>query len=339
MKLFTLIIFIINFALFADEVSVFGAGDLESSNPYGLTSAEKVILKNKKNLNKFDKRVDNIKSNINDVKSNINDVKSNINDVKSNIDNVQSNVDDAKTNIELINERIDGLESLMDGESRKLRKVAQDLKKNNQTDIVFTNKLDLLSQSQIKLKDQQAEHQKAINKVIEDFKSLDEMLKKLIDEVNKNYITKKQFDELVVFVNKELMKKTKIIVKKKKKKISNKQLLSDAIALYNKKFFTKAIPIFTDLIEAKYRPAQSNYHLGEIWYYRKKYKEAIHYFKTSMLLYDKAKYIPTLLLHSAISFEKLNDMDNAANFYGTLIDVYPESKEAQKAQKNLLNTN
>lgn len=54
-----------------------------------------------------------------------------------------------------------------------------------------------------------------------------------------------------------------------------------------------------------------------------------------MMLYDEAQYIPKLLLHSAISFEKTKDKDNAINFYGTLVDAYPETEEAKVAQKNL----
>lgn len=95
------------------------------------------------------------------------------------------------------------------------------------------------------------------------------------------------------------------------------------------------MPIFKHLIKEKYRPAESNFFVGEIKFYRRKYKEAISYFKTSMLLYDKSKYLPKLLLHSAISFQKLKDNENARNFYSTLIDIYPESDEAKEASKKI----
>ena len=117
----------------------------------------------------------------------------------------------------------------------------------------------------------------------------------------------------------------------------NIELLQEAKELFKKDYFTKAIPIFKYLITKQYKPAESNFYLGEIWFHRKKYKDAIHHFKTSMMLYDKAKYIPKLLLHSAIAFEKINDLDNSANFYGTLIDVYPQTQEAKQAQINLEN--
>jgi TolA-binding protein len=54
-----------------------------------------------------------------------------------------------------------------------------------------------------------------------------------------------------------------------------------------------------------------------------------------MMLYDKAKYLPKLLLHSAISFKKIGDNENAKNFYNTLIEIYPKTKEAKEALRKL----
>ena len=74
-----------------------------------------------------------------------------------------------------------------------------------------------------------------------------------------------------------------------------------------------------------------------MWYYRKKYDDALSYYKTSAMLNDKASYMPELLLHSAIAFENTKDFSNAANFYSSLIDMYPNSTEAKVAVKNLSN--
>ena len=46
-KLFSLILCLSHTLLSANEVSVFGAGNLESLSPYGLTDSEKLIIKNK----------------------------------------------------------------------------------------------------------------------------------------------------------------------------------------------------------------------------------------------------------------------------------------------------
>jgi TolA-binding protein len=45
--------------------------------------------------------------------------------------------------------------------------------------------------------------------------------------------------------------------------------------------------------------------------------------------------MPELLLHSAIAFEETNDLGNAVNFYTSVIDIYPNSKEAKEAEKKL----
>ena len=299
----------------ASEVSVFGAGNLNSNKPYGLTSTEKYILKNKKELGSIDTKVKSV-----------------------------------KTTIESLNERIDGLESIYEGDSQKLNSTGIELSKviskleNNttQTDLNqqaieglknFANQL-LLDQEEIT----------TTNKAnLDSLKLAIESLTKLVNEINTSYVSSKeleknmnQFVTIKEFESK-LSKKTvrKTIKKSNLKDKSKKDLMIEARLLFKKDYFTKAIPILNYLLKSNYRPAESNYLLGEISYYRKKYKDAISYFKTSAILYDKAKYMPKLLLHSAISFEKTNDLSNATSFYNTIIDVYPASNEAKSASKNL----
>jgi len=313
-KLIGLIFSIIYSALFADEISVFNAGNLEAVVPYGLTESEKVILNNKHKLTRFDRKID-----------------------------------DTRSNIEVIDERLDGFESMLDGESRKLNLTTNQLTKlitQYKTDKLFLTELldekeknKLLFQENDKIHKQNLENIKLLQFEIQKLKTT---LNKLIKQIDKNYVSKEQFNELVVFINKqfaslnkEQKKQLKALKAKKKVKKTNKQLIVDAKELFQIRYFTKAIPIFEKLIKRKYKPAQCNFYLGEIWFIRKKYKDSIHYFKTSMMLYDKAKYIPTLLLHSAISFEKIKDNDNAINFYETLIDIYPDKEEASKAKEYL----
>jgi len=304
-KLFIYILFIFNLVLNADEVSVFGAGDLDSSTPYGLTDSEKVILTNKKKLTKFDRKID-----------------------------------DTRSSIDTISERIDGLESIVSGDSKKLHTTSNKLSKlilqNKSKQAIYTQ----LNEMQDINTKELASLKKEVKKLKETLYTLIRQIDKEFKQNDKEYVTKKQFNELVNFINKEFDKNNK---PKKKKKIkdnrSNKELLSDAKRLFNKDYFTKSIIIFEKLIAKKYKPAESNFYLGEIWFNRKKYKDAIAYYKTSMTLYDQAKYIPKLLLHSAMSFEKLKDLENASNFYGTLVDVYPETQEAKEAQQKLAKIN
>ena len=308
-----IILCIFNLTLFAGEISVFDAGDLEAVNPYGLTKSEKVILRNKNKLTKFDRKID-----------------------------------DTRSSIELLGERVDGIESILDGESRKLNsttnKLSKLVPKYDATEKLLddvskiqkqnTKEINLLKEDVDVLKDE-------INTLRIELNKSKNNLNSLIKQISKDYATKKQFDELVAFINKQFSKVSRVSKKTKKKKFNKpgKELLIEAKKLFKKDYFTKAIPIFEHLVEKKYRPAESNFYLGEIWFHRKKYKDAIYYFKTSMVLYDKAKYIPKLLLHSAISFEKTKDLENASNFYGTLIDVYPDTIEAKEAQKKLSKIN
>ena len=80
--------------MYAQEISVFGAGDLTSSTPYGLTSAEEHILKNKNKLDSFD-----------------------------------TNVKGVKSSVDMLSERIDGLESIFEGDSKKLHSTTNKLTK------------------------------------------------------------------------------------------------------------------------------------------------------------------------------------------------------------------
>ena len=85
--------------LVAAEPSAFGAGNLDSSSPYGLTSSEKTVLQNKQNLKKIS--------------------------VKS---NNQAN------QVESLRERIDGLQSIVESLSRKSqnnKRLLSELQDNN----------------------------------------------------------------------------------------------------------------------------------------------------------------------------------------------------------------
>lgn len=307
----------------AGEVSVFGAGNLESANPYGLTNTEKYILKNKKELGSIDTKVKSV-----------------------------------KTNLELINERIDGIESLYEGDSQKLNQTVlklneflkdfevnrNNVQKNSEDIQNIKTVVDQFIQLNQENQQQQKENIEILKKALDD-------LTVLVNDINKKYVSDKELKsnmsqfltqkDFEIF-RKDLVKDLSNLAAKKvtsSKKInekkSKKEIFNEAKEMFKNNHLTKSIPMWEYLIEVKYKPAESNYHLGEIWYFKKEYDKAISYFKTSAMLYDKGWWMPKLLLHSAISFEKKNDIDNAANFYNTLINMYPDSKEAAIAKENI----
>ncbi|WP_301008927.1 tetratricopeptide repeat protein, partial [Helicobacter sp. UBA3407] len=80
-------------------------------------------------------------------------------------------------------------------------------------------------------------------------------------------------------------------------------------------------------IKGNYKPARGNYLLGEVAFAQKRYEDAIYYYKTSATRYDKADYMPRLMLNSAKSFNAIKEKENAKRFLETLISLYPKFGE------------
>lgn len=174
------------------------------------------------------------------------------------------------------------------------------------------------------------------------------LLKKLagmIDEINANYVSKEELTSALgkkqynKHSNKTSAKKsTGSSYQKGKASLENKSnatLYSEGVRLFVKKRYAEAQKRFAITDTKRYKPAASNYYLGEIAYYTKKYEDAIFYFKKSAGLYDKASYIDTLLLHTAVSLEKTGDKGQARAFYENIIVNYKGKKSAKIAKERL----
>ena len=286
--------------LTAAEPSAFGAGNLNSPNPYGLTSNEKVILDTKDKLRKVS--------------------------VKS---NNQAN------QLDSLRERIDGLQSVIESLSRKAH--------NNKINLQKQNEL-----SDLKTKNS-SEYEKRLGEIvqsnstsIEQQKVLMGEMSLLIDTINTKYVSKDEFNILVKDVNnfksliaKELKNTNKQSSKSKLDSLSSKELYSEANKYFKKKYYTNAIENFELLIKRKYKPAYSHYMIGEMNYKRKNYANAISYYKKSSSLYSKASYMPTLMLHTAISMSKTGDKQHAHAFFEAVVAKYPNSVEAKDAREYL----
>ncbi|MBU0721232.1 hypothetical protein KJ877_07815 [bacterium] len=297
-KLVTLLVALLPFSLIGSEPSAFGAGNLNNPKPYGLTSSEEVLLENKKNLQKVV--------------------------VKSN--NQANEVDSLR-------ERIDGLQSIIEGLSKKShenRVNLQNLDNKNKEELKSSNEYEK------RLSEVSSNNSQSIEKI----KIVISELSLLIDTINVSYVTKDEFNGLVNDVNsfkelvaKELKNSSSASNSSKFDGISSAEIAKKAKAFYNKKYYNDAIEHYSYLIEKNYKPARAHYMIGEMKYYRKNYAEAIAYFKKSASLYSKASYMPTLMLHTAVSMEKSGDKNNAEIFYNGLISKYPESQQASEAKK------
>lgn len=307
----------------AEEVSVYGSSDSSGNSSYGLTSSEKHILKNQASIN-----------------------------------NLTSKMGDVNSLLESIKTRLEGLESTYEGDSAKLNSTSR--KVDNLAQKIGLSS-DLGSNSSSSTQGNNSELSETVNGL----KVALTKLTTLVNKINSEYVSsnelKNNMDQFVTREEFEALKKaagiktsqvkasTKLDTNKagveddKSEEISVKNLtstdksnlLNDAKKDFDAKSYDSSTQKFDKLLEANYKPAEVNFYMGQNWYMRKKYDVAISHYKKSAILNDKAAYMPTLLLHSAISFEKIKDKDNAKSFYSTLVDLYPNSSEAKVAKQNL----
>ena len=276
--------------------------------------------------------------------------------------------------MEAINRRLEGLESTYEGDSAKLNstvlKINELSQKMGQSSDLASNsdaaEIKNVSQQLLNMK---SDSEKEMKESINTLKAALAKISTLVNKINSDYVSSSELEKnMQQFITREefeALKKTlgvkttqvtptktnqaksaaveatasavavDEVIKENLTADDKVKLLNDAKKDFDAKNYNSAIPKYEKLVEVNYKPAEGNYYLGEMWYVRKKYDLAISHFKKSAVLYDKAAYMPTLLLHSAISFENTKDKDNAKNFYSTLIDLYPSSSEATIAKKNL----
>ncbi len=310
----------------AQEVSVYGSSDSSGSGSYGLTSSEKHILKNQESINSLTSKMGDINSLLESIKT-----------------------------------RLEGLESTYEGDSAKLnstsRKVDDLMQKVGSSSDLGSNKTNSsstggdaqLADTVNGLKAALTKLSTLVNKINSEYVSSNELEKNM-----GQFITREEFEALKKAMGvktSQVSPTTKLDSNKpgvdtesssidvSSKKLTTSEdkanLLKEAKSDFDSKKYDSSTPKYERLLEANYKPAEVNFYLAQNWYMRKKYDVAISYYKKSAMLNDKAAYMPTLLLHSAISFEKTKDKENAKSFYSTLIDLYPNSSEAKEANQNL----
>ncbi len=119
------------------------------------------------------------------------------------------------------------------------------------------------------------------------------------------------------------------------KKAPSSKLFSRGVMLVKEKKYLDAQKRFEILLSRSYKPASSNFYMGEINYGRGKYTEAIKYYQISAEKNENAAYMDRLLLHTAISLEKTGNEKQAKGFFQAIVDGYPDSASAREAKKHL----
>ncbi|MFK5880748.1 MAG: hypothetical protein QM482_00930 [Sulfurospirillum sp.] len=291
--------------LFCAEPSVYGAGNLDSNNPYGLSPSEKKIVQNTKTLKSLEKQFKML---------------------QFKYANLQEKLDGTRSVTQAISDKIGKIDS-------KIREV--NIRDSNKSDTIQSLRGDLEA-----LKQQFNDNLTAQNTNQEKIKSVLTELSSLIDSINSNYISKEDFSKFVSAQNhfkEKINQQISSIKKQNLKKIlsgkSGAELLKEAKGFFSKKQYNKAKIRYEKLVRMRYKPARSNFKLGEIAYYKKRYKTAINFYKKSIALYENASYTPTLLYHTGISLSKLKKNKEASKFFKVLKTNYPKSKEAKSLTK------
>jgi TolA-binding protein len=299
----TLFVFSVPFSLMASEPSAFGAGNLDNSDPYGLSTSEKVILENKNTLRKVEVKTNN-----------------QANEVGS------------------LRERLDGLQSIIESLSRKAHNnevllEQMTAKSGDGSQSEYEQRLTGLSQANSesieKIKVLLSEMSQQVDAMNSKYVTKDE-LKALMSGMSqsKSSATTSKGQKASDAVeekstNSELSSMTSV------------EISAAAQSFYDKKYYSNAMEYYSYLIEKNYKPAYANYMMGDMNFKRKNYSDAIAYYKQSATLYSDASYMPELMLNTAISMEATGDTTNAKAFYKGVVAKYPDSSEAKKAQKQL----
>ncbi|MBR2158915.1 MAG: hypothetical protein IJ964_02980 [Campylobacter sp.] len=83
------------------EVSVFDAGNINKENPYGLTESEKVLLNNKKKVDRLDQNIGSMQSDVALAQENIEGVKSLLDGINQRILAIESRVTQLENSLNL----------------------------------------------------------------------------------------------------------------------------------------------------------------------------------------------------------------------------------------------
>lgn len=276
--------------------------------------------------------------------------------------NLETIITELQNKVISLDQYQDGIKSLFEGQSLKIKtlldsSISQEnsIKSLNATQESHSNMLKQQSDLLALLKDRVDKNQKAI----EDLSKKVDDITELIEHINSDLMTQleiiKKNLEIPTTPSGLVATKTtstksnnnpkkpdkKAGSKEKESKISDmfvkdlskqKEIFVEAEALYKKGKLQEAKERFDWLVQNNYRPANGFYLLGEIAYRQKKYQDAIGFYKKSALINDKANYMPVLLWHTAWAFRYSKDIANYEKFLDSLIYLYPNSEQGQKAK-------
>ncbi|EOH4415292.1 tetratricopeptide repeat protein [Campylobacter coli] len=297
------------------ESSAFGAGDLTSDSPYGLTSGEKLLKE----------KLDTLSNNDAQVNSRISEIEQRVEGLQSTLEGINSQYAKSNSRLTQLETNFEAMENNLSAELQNLKAYVEESRKIQDTN----NK---------QIKKILTELSSLVDSINANYVSKDDLNDFNLSTKNtfiiptsddKNATSLKENNASVIPVKEKEVKQIDDSWKKKK----NNEILDLAIKDLNDNSYENSKTKLNYLISKQYKPARANFWLGEIEYKQKKYNNAIAYYKTSSSLSTKGDYFPKLLYHTAISLDKIGDPKTANGFYKALKTNYPNSPEA-KASPN-----
>jgi len=281
--------------LHGSEVSVFDAGNINIETPYGLTENEKILFEQRQQIQRLTRELAQIRSQHEQLQS-----------------------------------QMEGVRSVLDGTASKVGQSDMQARSLGSKVVNLDNNLSALAQEFTQLRElanQTRETQETNNERV---RTVLGEISSLIDSINSNYAPKSQVDALAQKI--EAIENAQSVPAASANDLESKEgavLIKEAQELFEAGSLDESKIRYEILVKKNYMPARSNYYLGEIAYKQERWRTAIKHYKISIDLYDKADYIPRLLYHTAISFDKIGEPTNANPFYDALKSNYPDSKEAK----------
>lgn len=236
--------------------------------------------------------------------------------LKNRLDELNSNYIQLNSTLDSTNERVEGLQSTFEGINAQYNESNTKMTQLEQQIITMDEDLKKLNASFRTIRNENKQIKQALSELTQLINAY--LSKDIMDSnsTNDTNATQPQSEEAW-------------------KKQESATILDSALKDFQKESsLQSAKEKFEFLISKKYKPARSNFYLGEIEYKQKNYSGAIVFYQKSVALYSKdTDYMAKLLYHTAISFDKVGDTQRANGFYQALKAQYPESAEA-KASPN-----
>jgi len=303
-------LFLFNSLLYGYEPSVYGAGDIESASPYGLTKTEQAVLNNKKTIQSIYNKMTEQQRKVDGFKSVIDGQTKEIVFLKEQLKNSQNQ----ESKQEQLIQQLQGDASRSYKLLLELGKIIDEIKNTSVSRNELENTLNMINQIKKTTVSKDDLHDALVVNTINN--SREEPLTSSSSSLDNggyssggNSVSTGDYPESY----------------------------REGVKLFYQQRYDEAKEHFRETLNANYQTASSNFYLGEIAYNRQQYGDAVAYYKQSTTLDDRADYMDVLYLHTAISLDNIGDREQAKGFYNYIISTYPNKETASIAQQRLLN--